>query len=122
MNSKYLLLLLMPVMVTAGQLLLKKGISAIILNRGILAFVGSFLNLRIIAASLCVAAAPLLYINVLDTVPLSEAFAFNSLNYVLVFITGRVFLKERVNALQVSGVIMISAGFLLPFIVEAFGA
>lgn len=122
MHRVYLLLLIMPVLVTAGQILLKKNSAAVVTNRGIMIFIRTLIRPGIMAALLCTAAAPLLYIYALNDVPLSEAFAFNSLNYILVFISSRYLLKEKINIFQTAGVILISAGFLLPFIVEAAGA
>ena len=119
MSANHLLLLIMPVLVTVGQVLLKKNAAAVITGGGLITFVKSCLKPGIIAAALCIAGAPLLYISALETVPLSEAFAFNSLNYILVFLTGRIILKEKVNLYQIIGVILITAGFLLPFTAAA---
>ena len=112
--SGYLLLLIMPAMVTTGQVLLKKSAGNILTGEGLRRFVLSFLKPGIIAGIAAVAFAPLIYIKALGEVPLSEAFAFNSLNYVLVFFSGRLILRERVNPLQITGVILITAGFLIP--------
>lgn len=120
MSVNHLMLLLMPVLVTAGQVLLKKNTAAVITGAGIAAFIRSCLRPGIIAAALCIAGAPILYISALGTVPLSEAFAFNSLNYILVFITSRFILKEKINRYQIIGVILITSGFLLPFTVAAY--
>jgi drug/metabolite transporter (DMT)-like permease len=109
----------MPVMVTAGQVLLKKNSAKVITGKGVLRFIRSCLEPGIIIAAVCTAGAPLLYIAALGTVPLSEAFAFNSLNYILVFLTARFLLKERVNMFQIIGVVFITAGFLLPILVSA---
>ena len=114
MNASRLLLLFMPVLVTAGQVLLKKNSASVVAGEGLPAFFVSCLRPGIIAAALCIAGAPLLYIRALGSVPLSEAFAFNSLNYILVFFTGRFILKEKVSLYQIIGVILITAGFLLP--------
>jgi uncharacterized membrane protein len=113
--SEYILLLLMPVLVCTGQLLLKKYSGSIVSSRGLLLFIKSLFTPGIIAGGLAVACAPLLYIRALGTVDLSEAFAFNSLNYILVFISGRLILKEEAGPYQVIGVILITMGFILPF-------
>ncbi len=122
MNKSYIFLLLMPVLVTAGQVLLKKSVPAIVTGKGLVAFLLSCRHPGIIAAAVCVAASPFLYISALGSVPLSEAFAFNSLNYILVFLTGRFLLKEKVDVFQAVGVVLIASGFLFPFIVELAGA
>ncbi|HAK45494.1 MAG TPA: hypothetical protein DCO79_06195 [Spirochaeta sp.] len=122
MEIEYLLLIFMPVMVTAGQVLLKKNSHLVTADRGIAAFLLSLLNPGIIAAGACIAAAPLLYIRALGAVPLSEAFAFNSLNYIIVFFAGRFILDEKLNIYRIIGVVLITAGFLLPFVAEAAGA
>ncbi len=122
MLSSYFMLFLMPVLVTAGQILMKRNAGAVVTGKGFPAFIKSLLCPGIVGAGICMAAAPLLYINALSEIQLSEAFAFNSLNYILVFISARFLLNERINLFQVIGVILITAGFLLPFIVEAAGA
>ena len=122
MFKSYFLLLMMPVLVTAGQVLLKKKAGSIITGKGPDVFIKTLLQPAVIAAGLCVAAAPLFYITALRDVPLSEAFAFNSLNYLFVFVCGRLFLKEKINKIQVFGMILITTGFLMPIIVEAAGA
>ncbi|MBI9109399.1 MAG: EamA family transporter [Spirochaetales bacterium] len=122
MRAEYLLLILMPVLVTAGQLLLKKNTYKIVTDAGLISFFHSLLVPGIILGAAGVVCAPLLYIKALGAVPLSEAFAFNSLNYIFVFLSGHFLLKEDVNAMQVAGVVLISAGFLLPFASGALGA
>ncbi len=112
----------MPAVVTVGQILVKKNTDRIITTGGVLKFIVSCINPAIIAAVLCIAAAPLMYIKALGTVPLSEAFAFNSLNYILVFVFGRFILGEKPDVYRFAGVVLITAGFLLPFIAEAAGA
>ena len=108
----------MPVMVSAGQVLMKKGVRHIVIGEGIVVMIRSCFRITIIASVICIASAPLLYIRALEVVPLSEAFAFNSLNFIFVFLAGRFILGERQNARRVIGVILISAGFLLPFLAE----
>lgn len=115
MRVEYVLLLLMPVLITSGQLLLKKNTGRIIVGRGLADFFKSLVSPGIIGGIAAVASAPLLYIAALGEVRLSEAFAFNSLNYVLIFVSGHFILKERVNAWQIIGIVLISAGFILPF-------
>lgn len=119
MKIEYLLLMLMPVMVTAGQVLLKKSSHLVITGQGLPTMLLSCFKPGIIAAALCIAAAPLMYIRALGSVPLSEAFAFNSLNYIIVFFSGWFILREKLNTYRVIGVILISIGFLFPFIIEA---
>jgi drug/metabolite transporter (DMT)-like permease len=116
MKVEYLLLLMMPVLVTFGQVLLKKNTGKVITEKGLFIFLKSLFSPGIIAGAVAVAAAPLLYIKALGAVELSEAFAFNSMNYILVFISGHFILKEEVNRYQVIGVILIASGFLLPFV------
>jgi len=117
MKFEYILLLLMPVLVTIGQLLLKSNAGRLVTGRGLLRFFRSLFSPGIILGGLSVACAPLLYIRALGTVSLSEAFAFNSLNYILVFISGHFLLKEEINIYQIIAVIFISAGFIFPFAV-----
>jgi uncharacterized membrane protein len=114
--ADYLLLLAMPVLVCLGQILLKKNSGSIVTDEGAVRFLISLANPGIITGAAAVAGAPLLYIGALEAVPLSRAFAFNSLTYTLVFISSRFFLKEDAGFLNAAGTVLITAGFLLPFI------
>ena len=120
MKTEYLLLFLMPVLVTTGQLLFKKNSGRIVTGSGLLRFLFSMFSPGIIAGMAAVACAPLLYIKALGVISLSEAFAFNSLNYILVFLSGHFLLKENINLYQIIGVLLITAGFLFPFAAGVF--
>ena len=112
---RYLLLVIMPLLAATGQILIKQAAPSIRTGDGLFCFVKSLIHPKIAAGAAAVLAAPLLYILALEEVPLSEAFAFNSLNYIFVFIAGRVFLSERPHPLQYAAAVFIAAGLLLPY-------
>lgn len=104
----YILMLFIILIVTAGQTLLKKGIQ-IGVQKGKGRFASLFHPL-VITAALMVAASPFLYVRVVALLGLSSAFGLNAVNYPLIFILSRVFLKEKSNIWHWSGLILITAG------------
>ncbi|MDC7228234.1 MAG: hypothetical protein PQJ61_15840 [Spirochaetales bacterium] len=56
----------------------------------------------------------LLYVRAFGQVPLSEAFAFNSLNYILVFLADMFIPGDKPNMYRGIGRILITCGFLFP--------
>jgi len=104
----YLLMVLILMMVAAGQTLLKKGIQAgQKAGRGRAA---SLFHPLVILAALMVVLSPVLYTRVVAGLGLSSAFGLNALNYPLIFILSRVFLSEKSNRWHWTGVLLISAG------------
>ncbi len=111
MNSRELLLLLIVVTASAsGQLLLRRGAKSWITREGLLRFTLSFIKGSAPFALLLVLAAPLLYWKVLETVPLSRAFAVTALTGILIQFGGRFFLKERLSRRVVAGALLCCAG------------
>jgi drug/metabolite transporter (DMT)-like permease len=112
------LLLGMAVLTATGQVFLRRGAVHLVRKRGLLRFLLSFINPHLITGSVLALAAPLLYIRALGGLPLSQAFMFNSLSHLLVFLAGRFVLKERAHPLHWIGLSLIILGFLMPIFVE----
>ncbi|MDC7233468.1 MAG: hypothetical protein PQJ58_09555 [Spirochaetales bacterium] len=104
----YILMLMILLMVAAGQTALKKGIQAgVEKGKGRIA---SLFHPLVILAGVLVVASPFLYVKVVALLGLSGAFGLNALNYPLIFLLSRVFLKESSNPWYWSGLILITAG------------
>jgi len=94
----------------AGQLLLRRGAKFWITDSGLIQFIRSFFRGSAPAAVLLVFGAPLVYWKVLETVPLSRAFAFTSLTGVLIQVGGRFYLRETLSRRVVAGALICCAG------------
>lgn len=112
------LLLGMAALTAAGQVFLRRGAVHLVRKRGLRQFLLSFINPYLITGLFLALAAPLLYIRALSGLPLSQAFMFNSLSHLLVFLAGRFVLKERAHLLHWIGLSLIVLGFLMPIFVE----
>lgn len=115
--TPYPALLLMVLMTTTGQLLLKRGSARIAFRRQgkirLARGLKSMLNPYTMAGGLSVAGAPLLYMYALSRLPLSAAYGFSGLSYVGVVLGSRLFLHERVTLYHISGSLVILAGLAL---------
>lgn len=101
---KYLLMTLMCLAVSTGQVLVKKGI-----NRR----KPYYLDWYIAAGALLVLFAPLIYLRVVKTEGLSGAFGLNGLSYLAVYFLGIAVLKEKGSLLQTVGVVFILGGIVI---------
>ena len=105
-----LLLLLTPLLLSAGQFLFKKtaaGLEA----RSLAEFLTALLTSPCFWAALTVyGAATLLWVFALSRVPLTGAMPFVALTFVIVPAIGAVFLGERLNLTYWLGVTLIIAG------------
>lgn len=108
----------MALLVAAGQVNLSRGARSIRLSGSPGTIFRSFINRYILTGLVFVLTAPLLYIRALREIPLIKAFMFNSLTYLFVFLSGRFLLKEKAGILQWAGLLLIMAGFLIPFLME----
>ncbi|MCK5737299.1 MAG: hypothetical protein KAH21_12515 [Spirochaetaceae bacterium] len=111
MNLKEFFLLIIVVSASAaGQLLLRHGAKSWITHQGLIQFIRSFLKGSALPAALLVLGAPLLYWKVLETLPLSRAYAVTSLTGVLIQIGGRFLLKEKLSPRVITGALLCCAG------------
>lgn len=111
--SGYTALLLMVVLTTAGQFLIKLGSPYIDFSRGFLRGLRSMANARTLAGGAAVIGAPLLYMYALSLLPLSTAYGFSGLSYVGVVAGSRLLLGERITPYHISGSLVILIGLAL---------
>lgn len=90
---------------STGQVLVKKGIN--------LGSKRGYKELLIISGGLLIVAAPILYLKVLKEIGLSSAYGLNGLSYLIIYILGVVFLKERGSIFQTVGLIFITTGVII---------
>jgi multidrug transporter EmrE-like cation transporter len=64
-------------------------------------------------AIFCYAASLILWLIVLSSVPVSFAYMFMSLSYVLVAVMGRLFFNEHISYMRVAGLIVICTGVFI---------
>ena len=108
-----LVLILFATLLSAGQVLFKvAALAAPPLNS--LSSVGSLLLLPSLWGALLVyGSATLLWIWLMQEVPLSRGYPFAALGFVLVPAAGVLFFSERVSGLYVAGAALIVVGLLL---------
>jgi drug/metabolite transporter (DMT)-like permease len=111
--NPYLALLLMVILNTVGQLLVKKGAHRLILHRGIPVFIKSGFNPYLIGGGLSVVAAPLLYMYALSKVELNAAYSFSGLTYLAVILSGHFILHEKITLYHIGGSLAILAGLAI---------
>ena len=105
-----LLLLLTPLMLSAGQVLFKKTADALVAD-SIVRFVASLLSAPYFWAALFVyGAATLLWVFVLSRLPLTAAMPFVALTFVIVPVIGALLFGERLNLMYWIGVSVIVIG------------
>ncbi len=113
MILSYAELLVMIILTSLSQILIKAGSGKIVTERGIGLLIKSFLNPYLIIGTALVLVAPFLYFSALSRLDLNAAFSFNGLGYILVIILGRFVLKEKITALHIAGGLFILTGFVI---------
>lgn len=107
----YFWLLIMVMLTVSAQLFIKQGatvwpigsVKALFSKKGIQLGIGFSLAML----------APVFYFLALRTLPLGEAFAFTSINYILVMLAGKYYLHEKVSATQLLGGLLVVIGIAL---------
>ena len=99
-------LLLGAVLGASGQVFLKLGATGAY-------SLGQFVNIRIVVGLLLYAFGTALWIWSLSKVPLSVAYGFTALTFVLVFTASAVIVGERVGGQTLVGLLAVLLGFLL---------
>ncbi len=110
---KYIIMIIMCLFTSSGQVLVKKGIE----RRGkegisplkLLYYFES----HILAGGLLILFSPLLYLKVLKLTGLSGAFGLNGISFIFVYLMGVFILKERGSFLQTLGIVLITGGILI---------
>jgi len=113
MNSKLLLLTIVVVLISAGQILLKMGLnntSMMPISEGIWTLAT---NPFFVSGILTYVVSLLLYLYILSQVPLSIAYPFLGTSYLLVTVAGIALLDESANVFTVSGSVLIFLGVTL---------
>jgi drug/metabolite transporter (DMT)-like permease len=110
LTGAYLKLAAMIILVSAGQVFMKLGALRVQYAAGRPVF-RSFFNPFLIAGGASVVFAPLLYFSALREIPLSAAYGFTGLTYLIVFLCSWLLLKERITGFHAAGIILIAAGF-----------
>ncbi len=100
------LMLLMCLLTSTGQILVKKGINRRKDNK-------YYREPYILSGGILVLTAPLLYLKVLSIAGLSGAYGLNGLSYIIIYIMGRLVLKEQGSFLQASGLVLITCGVII---------
>ncbi|HDQ13693.1 MAG TPA: hypothetical protein ENN41_02625 [Sediminispirochaeta sp.] len=110
MIRAYAALLLMVLMNTLGQILVKKGAVQLDLHLGWKKFLKSLYTPYLIGGVLAVVLGPLLYMYALTEVELNVAYSFSGLTYLSVVISGHLLLHERITYYHIAGSLAILAG------------
>ena len=113
MIRPYIELLIMIILTSLSQVLIKIGSGKIRTGDGSGMLISSFINPYIIIGTALVLGAPLLYFSALSHLNLNTAFSFNGLAYILVIILGRSILKEKISIFHIAGGLLILAGFVI---------
>ena len=109
-GAAFLMLMIVVTASAAGQVLLRRGASSWVTDSGFGPFLTSFLKGPAPWALLLVLGVPFLYWHVLETVPLSKAYAVTALTGVFVQIGGRLILGERPGRRVLWGALLCCAG------------
>lgn len=111
--NPYIALLLMVLLNTLGQLLVKRGAVRIDIHLGPARLIRSMINWPLALGGLSVIAGPVLYMYALTKVELSVGYSFSGLTYLMVVLSGHLLLKERIGIYHVLGTLTILAGLMV---------
>ena len=112
MTGPYLKLLIMILLVSIGQVCIKLGSAHVVVTDG-RPDIKSLFHPFLLAGGASVVFTPLLYFKALEEIPLSAAYGFTGLTYVLVFLLSWLILKEKITLFHLAGIILIGTGFIL---------
>lgn len=106
--NKFHMALTIAILITAfSHLLLKSGI-----NRSD-TYLKSFFHLRTLAAYFFLGTASLLVVFAMKEIELGKVTVIASINYVLILLLSKAFLKEPINTRQLLGVLIIITGIAI---------
>ena len=112
MSTHYLALAGVVLLSAASQILLKRGVTDLVLSRGFRAALAS-LRPGLVAGVAAVGVSTVLYIWALTGMELGTAFAVTALTQIVVVAAGRVFLRERMRALHLVGFFLVILGLVI---------
>ena len=96
----------------AAHIVLKRSVSRLAIGYGLRMFVKS-MTPGLVAAGVAFLAAPLLYFYALTRLELGFAFIVTALTQGLVIIGGKIFLRERLRPMHITGVCLVLTGVFL---------
>ena len=114
-----LLILLWAVLISAGQILFKKGVAPLgtphlASLRSYLKFIGAVLRTpRIWLGFVCIGSGIATWLIALAHMELSVAFPINSLHYLTILIAARLFLGETWDGKKILGTFLVIGGIVL---------
>jgi|GEM_PF-1538023 len=108
-----ILLILMVIFTSIGQIIFKLGVKKINFTKDIILFLKSLINIHIILGTVFFLIAPIFYILALRYLKLSFAFSFTAFNYILIFLGGWLFLKEKATKYHFIGTFLIFLGVII---------
>lgn len=111
---KYALLSATIILISLGQLLLKKGTMDRALQANVASIVKTLFNPFIFSGYIVYAVASIIGLFVIKKFPLSVAFPAMSVTYVIIVILSAIYFHEKITLFKLAGVlfIMIGVGFL----------
>jgi multidrug transporter EmrE-like cation transporter len=110
---KYVYLLSSIVISVIGQLFLKKGVSSSNLSFNLPSIIKTFFTPEVFFGFVLYGLSAILWLFVLQKFPLTVAYPFLSLTYVIILIAGVFWLQEPLSFIKVVGVILILLGVVL---------
>ncbi len=116
-----LMIFISVLLLSAGELLLKKGMLMIndvnLYSKGIMGLLYSFMyifsNVYVFSGFFLIGISSLIWLMILSKVELSYAYPMVSIGYVLVAIFSWIFFKENLSVLRWFGIAMICGGVYL---------
>ncbi len=111
----YTALFISILFVVIGQIFIKKGALNVELNekRIIRSLVNIISNKDLLLGLFFAFSSPLFYFIALRNIELSVAYAFNSLNYLLVSLVGILFWNEKISKSKIIGLFLIVIGIII---------
>lgn len=106
-------LLAFPVAISGGQVLFKQVANSVHAELGMRWMMSVAMHPLMWLAILLYASATILWVNILQSMPLSRAYPVMALAFVLVPLAGVAFFGERLDARYVMGAALITSGILL---------
>ena len=115
MELRLFMLILASVSLSAlAQFALKVGVTGAARSAGVVAEMNRFLHSPMVYVGLALyGLGAVLWLLVLARAPLSIAYPFVGIGFIITMLAGVMFLEEGVNAMRVSGTLLISIGCVL---------
>lgn len=112
-QGDWIKLLAFPFAISGGQILFKQVANSVQGGFGMKWMLAVALHPMMWLAILLYAGATILWVNILQSLPLSRAYPVMALAFVLVPIAGVLFFGEKIDARYVMGAVLITSGILL---------